>query len=72
MKKYNWVDVVSSNVEKIAYDDETKELLVGFKGGSKYYYVNVPKKLYEELLDSSSKGKFLNEKIKGDYGYGRI
>ena len=71
MKKYNWVEVQSSNVEKVAYDDLAKELLVGFKGGVEYYYTNVPNSLYKELLESHSKGKYLNEKIKKDYGYGR-
>jgi len=71
MKKYNWTDINSSNIKKVAYDENAKELLVGFKNGSEYYYINVPRPLYEDLLHSSSKGKFLNEKIKDDYGYGR-
>lgn len=71
MKQYNWIDVYSSNIERIAYDEKQKELLVAFNKGIEYFYVNVPKKLYEEMLNSSSKGKYLNEKIKGSYGYGR-
>lgn len=71
MKKHNWTNINSSNIERVAYDEITKELLVDFKNGKEYYYINVPKLLYEDLLNSTSKGKFLNEKIKGDYGYGR-
>ncbi len=70
MKKYDWIEVNSSMIEKLAYDDDTRELLVGFKGNRQYYYVNVPKSLYEKLLCSTSKGKFLIENIKGTYGYG--
>lgn len=71
MKKYEWVEVVSSNIEKVAYDDAAKELLIGFTNKTEYYFVNVPKKLYEGLLDSASKGQYFNRYIKKDFGYGR-
>jgi hypothetical protein len=71
MKQYNWTDVHSSNIERVAYDEQQRELLVRFNKGIEYFYVNVPRDLYEGMLNAPSKGKYLNDKIKGSYGYGR-
>lgn len=71
MREYEWVEVISSNINKIAYDKEHRELLVEFRGGNQYYYINVPEKIFEDMLLASSKGEFLYRNIKGQYGYGR-
>lgn len=71
MKKYDWVDVNSSNINKIAYDESNTELLIEFTGGNQYYYTLVPKHLFEEFLNAPSKGEFFHRIIKKDYSYGR-
>lgn len=71
MRTYNWVRVNSSNIEQIAYDASQKELLVAFKTGLQYYYINVPEQLFEDFKKAPSPGRFLHEHIKKDYGYGR-
>ena len=37
-----------------------------------YKYEDVEKSVYESLLTSTSKGRFMNENIKGQYNYSRV
>lgn len=71
-----WTPVESSNVAAIGYenhDDELKaELYVRFKSGLEYVYHDVPAGVVQEFLDADSKGKYLNEHIKGAYAYEKI
>lgn len=60
----------SSNVEQIGYENGT--LLVSFKNGTHYNYYDVPKQLFEDLKKAESKGKFLNENVKGKYEYAKL
>lgn len=53
--------VNSSCVNSIGYDEATQDLRVEFKNGEVYSYPNTSKVLYEKLMASPSKGKFLNE-----------
>jgi len=62
-----WIEVESSNIEAIAYVPETDGLLVRFSSGSVYSYSDVPAEVFEDFKDAGSKGKFLNEQIKGVY-----
>ena len=64
--------VVSSNVEGVGYDEPTLTLEVAFNNGSVYQYFDVPKAVHAALMASESKGKFLNENIKGVYRYARV
>jgi hypothetical protein len=45
---------------------------VEFVSGLVYEYKSVPKKLYEQMKASLSKGKFLNEFIKGKFLFEKI
>ena len=67
-----WKLVESSNVATIGYDEETNELHVQFKSGAEYIYSDVPQDVVQEFLDADSKGKFLNERIKGIYSFEKI
>lgn len=61
-------DVVSSNIEKVGYNSETKELHVKFKGNKAIYiYKDVPRGTFDDLLQSESVGKFLCSEIKGKF-----
>lgn len=63
-----WVD--SSNVERIGYVNETKELHVQFASGPiTYIYLDVPESTFEELLVAPSKGSYLNREIKPNYQF---
>ena len=63
--------VVSSNIESIGYDSNSKILEVEFTNMSVYRYYEVPEDVYEELMAAESKGSYLYQKIKGVYRYER-
>jgi hypothetical protein len=69
MKK---IEVSSSNIASLSYNEESKELTVEFKNGSEYMYNHVPLKIFEDFLDADSKGKFLNAEIKGNYPFTKL
>jgi lysyl-tRNA synthetase class 2 len=50
-------------VKDIGYDPQTAVLEVGFRSGSVYRYVGVPRTVHEEFLGSQSKGQFLRQRI---------
>lgn len=62
------VKVESSCIKSIGYDEEKSELFVEFKSGQIYKYPNCSKTLYENFMNSSSKGRFLNDYlVEGSY-----
>lgn len=66
----NMIPVDSSDLESVGYDGQN--LFVQFKKGSIYVYFNVPISTFQALLNAGSKGKFLNQHIKGIFPYERI
>jgi len=66
-----WTDVDSSNVAAIGYDEEDNSLFVRFNSGQEYVYYNVPVETVAAFNDADSKGKYLNERIKGAYEYAK-
>ena len=56
--------VNSSNIELIGYDLKTKELIIGFKGGSEYSYKNIDKNDVCDLMFADSVGKEFYRNIK--------
>jgi len=61
------VQIVSSNIRSVGYDPGSSTLEVEFNSGSIYQYLNVPKDEYERLMIASSKGRYFNTNIKGEY-----
>jgi lysyl-tRNA synthetase class 2 len=62
----------SSNVIKdIDYDDKTQTLRVVFNNGSVYKYLDVPEKVYRELMSAPSVGQYFNSHIREKYGCDR-
>lgn len=61
--------VDSSNVETIGYDDDVQELHIQFVSGGRYIYHNVPRQIFDELMNAPSKGSFLNRQIKNVYQF---
>ena len=59
----------SSNVVAIGYGDNT--LYVKYSSGM-YKYDNVPKEVAEKLLNADSKGRFMNDYIKGNYNCTKV
>lgn len=69
MKNIKFESVQSSNIISVGHDGTN--LYVNYKSGT-YRYDNVDKSVYESLLSSESKGRFMNENIKGKYSYTRL
>lgn len=64
------ISVDSSNISAIGYEDGT--LRVRFNDGSEYDYYGVPENVFQDFLQSNSKGKFLHQNIKGQYQYAKL
>jgi hypothetical protein len=64
--------VASSNIASCGYDEQSQTLEVEFVNGSIYQYYNVGIDCYEQFMQSSSKGQFLNTYIRNAYPYSRI
>lgn len=64
--------VDSSTVLSIGYEPTSSTLEVEFKNGGLYQYYNVPEPIYQQLMASDSKGKFLHVYIKPAYPCSRV
>ena len=60
----DWIYVNSSNLCCIAYDQPNMTLTIQFRDGSTYDYFNVPRFVFDELLNAPSKGRYLHQHIK--------
>lgn len=58
-----YINVESSSIIKVAYDENKKELFVVFTRGAEYKYLNVDKQTFELLISAKSVGKFFNQNI---------
>ena len=56
--------VISSNLEHVAYNETTQELLVIFKSSDAYVYSGVSNLEWDQLVNASSHGQYLNSSIK--------
>lgn len=64
--------VQSSSISSIGYDNESQILEIEFKNGSLYHYFDIPQSIFDQLMNASSHGTYLNRTIKGSYNYRRI
>ena len=64
--------VNSSNIKSIGYDAPSATLEVEFTSGDVYQYFNVPDYLYQQFLQASSHGQFLNDNIRYNYRYQKV
>jgi hypothetical protein len=63
-------DVYSSNIDKIGYDEERKELHVIWKGSDKHsIYSNVPPETAKQATNSYSVGKAITSDIKPNFSH---
>ena len=67
--------VFSSNISGIGYNSELQIMRVVFKGNHSYLYFNVEQEVYDNIMNSESKGKTLNESVvrcKDKYKYMKL
>ena len=62
--------VKSSNIDSVGYENEN--LYIQYQSGAIYKYKNVPKVIYESLMDSDSKGRYMNSSIKTKFEYEKL
>lgn len=69
-----WTPVESSQISEVGYDAETETLGIRFMPTRKqlangepqsiYHYVNVPKRMFDEMVGAESVGKYFGSHIK--------
>lgn len=64
--------VESSNLSKVAYDKIGSNLVVQFKNGGIYSYVDVPEDVFGAFKGADSQGSFLARKIKPQFEVEKI
>ena len=63
----NMIPVISSAISAIGYDSQTRKMKITFTQGHTYDFCSVPASVFEGLKQSSSKGTYYNDQIKGRY-----
>lgn len=66
------IQVRSSNIRSIGYDQETKTLEVEFLKGSVYQYFEVPWGTWLGFVAADSKGKYFIAQIRERYRYSKV
>lgn len=66
------MDVDSTAIQAIDYDETHDKLFVRFVSGERYLYVGVPGEVCRSFLDADSKGRFFQAEIRDCYPYNRL
>jgi hypothetical protein len=64
--------IASSSLASVGYDGRHAVLEVEFRSGAVYRYFAVPNQVFQELLAATSKGAFLNRRIRDRFPYARL
>ncbi len=56
--------VKSRILRSVGYDDSTKILEIEFQNGLVYQFLDVPPKVYADLIHSGEIGKYFSEKVR--------
>jgi KTSC domain len=64
--------VRSSSIAAVGYDPRRRTLRIRFIGGDSYDYLHVSPKVFGQLLDAPSKGRFVNWQVKPHFPYRRV
>ena len=74
-KKKNKISMIkgeSSNIDSIGHDDKKNILHVIFLNSSEYIYYDVDEDIFDEFLNSESKGKYFYKYIRDAYDYEKL
>jgi ATP-dependent DNA helicase RecG len=63
------IPVASSNIASVGYDKKAHILEIEFHHGAIYQYVDVPERLFEELMSSPAIGSYFMNEIKRKFEY---
>jgi hypothetical protein len=54
-----WTELRSSNVQKVAFNNDSDELLIAFKSGAVYAYSDQSEATLQDLVTSTSPGAYV-------------
>lgn len=66
------IDVHSSSIQALGYDEAAQTLYINFRKGGLYSYNKVPPVIFEEFRKSPAKGKFFFNNIRDKFKMRRI
>lgn len=66
------IPVSSSNIAMIGYDESQNTLVIEFNNAKAYEYYGVPLYVFDEFLNSGSKGQYANQNIYKNYSQSQI
>lgn len=66
------INVESSNLKSVGYNEENEILEIEFLHGGLYKYYDVPESEYNALMNASSHGSYFSRNIKNRYRYQKI
>jgi hypothetical protein len=66
------IEVESSNLSGVDYDDWSGTLTIAFHGGRVYRYFGVPYSIFDGLMSAESHGKYFHAHIRDKYRFRRI
>jgi hypothetical protein len=61
--------VDSTTMRSVGYQPKSRILEIEFDSGAVYQYLEVPARIYEQLLRAESKGRYFNSEIREVYPY---
>lgn len=68
----DWINTPeSSTILQFGYVEQDLILKVEFKNGTVYDYYDVPENVFFQMKNSTSRGQYLAQQIKGTYRYAR-
>lgn len=72
MNSVEMIPVTSSNIRRVGYDAENKELHIEFYTNAAIYkYLNVEAEEFNNLLAAESVGRYFHQNIKGKYEFAK-
>ena len=63
--------VKSSTIKQVDYDPLFEKMIVKFSNQVVYEYYQVPRSLYDELIEAPSVGKFFARNVKGKFEFAK-
>jgi hypothetical protein len=66
------IDVESSSLASVGYDDLLAMFEIEFRHGGVYRYFAVPAAVYDALMQSASKGAFVSRRVRDVYPFVRV
>ena len=64
-------EISSSVIAWVAYDETSRTLTIEFRSGTTYDYFDVPRHIYEGLIEAPSAGTFFANNIRDVYRFAR-